>query len=87
MALDEKTLINRLYQQKKLDAPILSLAMSKQSLTFGSFNNDNCATSWHDYPVTVDGQWIFDVKLVDVLNGGKYESVKVSFLGIKRKNS
>ena len=79
MALTDQSIIYRLYKQRQLDAPILSLALATQTLTLGSLNNDACEPNWHEYPVSVENQWIFHVKTVDVLNGSQYASGKVSY--------
>ncbi|KAI6189428.1 hypothetical protein M3Y97_00007200 [Aphelenchoides bicaudatus] len=76
MALNENSLISRLYKLNKISAPVMSLALSKQSLVLGAQNNDACTSNWHTYSTSVDGQWILDARTVNVFGVGKYNNFK-----------
>jgi predicted peptidase len=81
----DHSIINRLYNDKKLASPIMSIAFSNYQMTLGGLDQNNCNSIWRNYSVAMKNRWIFNVKSVNVANISRTENQRVFFDLINRK--
>jgi hypothetical protein len=76
------SIINRLYDSQLIDAPILSI--SKNTLTVGALDNQNCNKNWAFYPTIEPNSWTIHVDSINFESAGQFRNQKVLFPFLKR---